>query len=31
LKSPKREYLQAALAHLPSAHWQYELDPTSLL
>ena len=31
LKSPKREYLQAALTHLPSTNWQYELDPPSLL
>lgn len=31
LKSPKRAYLIAALAHLPSQHWQYELDPISLL
>jgi primosomal protein N' (replication factor Y) len=31
LKSPKRAHLVAALAHVPSTHWQYELDPTSLL
>ena len=31
LKSPKREYLIKALAHVPVAHWQSELDPTSLL
>lgn len=31
LKSPKRDYLQAALEHVPATHWQYELDPTSLL
>ena len=31
LKSPKREYLVQALAHVPTTHWQSELDPTSLL
>lgn len=31
LKSPKREHLIDALQHLPPAHWQFELDPTSLL
>jgi primosomal protein N' (replication factor Y) len=31
LKSPKRAHLVAALVHVPSTHWQYELDPTSLL
>ncbi|MDB5167405.1 MAG: primosome assembly protein PriA [Candidatus Saccharibacteria bacterium] len=31
LKSPKREYLIEALAFVPVAHWQSELDPTSLL
>ncbi|RWZ78540.1 MAG: primosomal protein N' [Candidatus Microsaccharimonas sossegonensis] len=31
LKSPKREYLVAALAQLPATHWQSELDPPSLL
>lgn len=31
LKSPKREYLIEALAFLPPAHWQAELDPSSLL
>jgi primosomal protein N' (replication factor Y) len=31
LKSPKREYLLAALEHVPPAHWQFELDPVSLL
>ncbi|MEI6850636.1 MAG: primosomal protein N' [Candidatus Saccharibacteria bacterium] len=31
LKSPKREYLIDALKLMPSTHWQYELDPTSLL
>jgi primosomal protein N' (replication factor Y) len=31
LKSPKREYLTEALQHVPTAHWQAELDPTSLL
>ncbi|MBP9667480.1 primosomal protein N' [Candidatus Saccharibacteria bacterium] len=31
LKSPKREHLLAALSHLPSPHWQFELDPISLL
>ncbi len=31
LKSPKREHLVAAIAHIPSTHWQFELDPTSLL
>lgn len=31
LKSSKRADLVALLDHLPSAHWQYELDPSSLL
>jgi len=31
LKSPKRSYLLEALEHLPTSHWQYELDPSSLL
>jgi primosomal protein N' (replication factor Y) len=31
LKSSKRVDLQAALQHLPPTHWQYELDPLSLL
>jgi primosomal protein N' (replication factor Y) len=31
LKSPKREYLLQALEHVPTTHWQSELDPTSLL
>lgn len=31
LKSPKRADLVAILAYLPPAHWQYELDPISLL
>lgn len=31
LKSPKREYLVDVIKSLPSSHWQYELDPTSLL
>ncbi len=31
LKSPKREYLIDALKFIPPTHWQFELDPTSLL
>jgi len=31
LKSPKRARLSAALAYLPPANWQFELDPISLL
>jgi len=31
LKSSKRADLAALLAHLPTTHWQYELDPISLL
>lgn len=31
LKSPKREYLIEALKLVPPAHWQSELDPSSLL
>jgi primosomal protein N' (replication factor Y) len=31
LKSPKREYLIEALKQIPPVHWQFELDPTSLL
>lgn len=31
IKSPKRARLTAILGHLPPAHWQFELDPVSLL
>jgi primosomal protein N' (replication factor Y) len=31
LKSPRRSNLVAILPHLPLTHWQYELDPISLL
>lgn len=31
LKSPKREYLIAAMQSVPQNNWQTELDPTSLL
>ncbi|MGY4893073.1 MAG: replication restart helicase PriA [Candidatus Saccharimonadota bacterium] len=31
LKSPKREALIQALAHVPPTHWQSDLDPSSLL
>lgn len=31
IKSPKRADLVALLQHLPPTHWQFELDPTSLL
>ena len=31
LKSPQRDDLVALLAHLPPQHWQFELDPISLL
>lgn len=31
LKSPKRQHLIDAIAHIPTTHWQSELDPTSLL
>jgi primosomal protein N' (replication factor Y) len=31
VKSKKREYLVDALRFVPPAHWQFELDPTSLL
>ncbi len=31
IKSPKRQQLIKVLEHLPAAHWQFELDPTSLL
>lgn len=31
LKSPKREHLIDTLGMIPSTHWQFELDPTSLL
>ncbi len=31
LKSPKRDALAQALAYLPPTHWQYDLDPSSLL
>ena len=30
-KSPKREHLVALLDHIPTQHWQAELDPISLL
>lgn len=30
-KSPSRTHLVELLAHLPATHWQYELDPNSLL
>lgn len=30
-KSPSRTHLVELLNHLPATHWQYELDPTSLL
>lgn len=30
-KSPKRAHLLAALKNLPPTHWQFELDPVSLL
>ena len=31
IKSPKRQELLGVLNFLPSSHWQYELDPVSLL
>lgn len=31
LRSSKRESLTALLSHMPSTHWQAELDPVSLL
>lgn len=31
VKSPKRAHLLELLTHLPPTHWQYELDPISLL
>ncbi len=31
LKSPKREALADVLKHVPPTHWQYDLDPSSLL
>ncbi len=31
LKSPKREALADVLRHVPATHWQYDLDPSSLL
>lgn len=31
IKSPSRHDLTTLLKHLPPAHWQYELDPISLL
>jgi primosomal protein N' len=31
VKSPKRSLLVAILPHVPPTHWQYELDPISLL
>jgi primosomal protein N' (replication factor Y) len=31
LKSKKRSHLEDALKHLPPAHWQFEIDPISLL
>ena len=31
IKSPKRAHLTDLLEHLPPTHWQYELDPISLL
>ncbi len=31
VKSKKRDALVALLAHIPPAHWQFELDPSSLL
>ena len=31
IKSPKRSYLLEAIKLLPPAHWQFELDPISLL
>lgn len=31
IKSPKRAVLVGILPHIPPTHWQYELDPISLL
>lgn len=31
LKSPKRSHLVDILQYVPAQHWQFELDPTSLL
>lgn len=31
LKSPKREYLIDTIKLIPTTHWQFELDPTSLI
>ncbi|MES2630843.1 MAG: primosomal protein N' [Patescibacteria group bacterium] len=31
LKSTKREDLAEVIKHIPSTHWQYDLDPSSLL
>lgn len=31
IKSPKRAHLLAVIHELPSSHWQFELDPISLL
>jgi len=31
IKSPRRSALVTLLQHLPPSHWQYELDPLSLL
>lgn len=31
VKSPVRKHLLTLLDHLPASHWQYELDPLSLL
>lgn len=31
LKSPSRADLQTLLQHIPPSHWQFELDPSSLL
>lgn len=31
LKSPQRVHLVDALRHVPTTHWQFELDPPSLL
>lgn len=31
IKSPRRAHLVEILKHVPDTHWQFELDPTSLL
>lgn len=31
IKSPRRDDLAALIEHIPPTHWQYELDPVSLL